>query len=69
MSLTEDDKQWISRQLDTKLEALETRLLRAFHDRASPAALRARSHAAVLRVLDIDIEPLGNSASKIEPAH
>ena len=64
MSLTEDDKRWIATQLeavetrlDTKLEALETRLLRAFHDRASPAALRARSHATVLRVLDIEIEP------------
>jgi hypothetical protein len=47
MSLTEDDKQWIT----TQLEAVEMRLLRAFHDWASPAVMRVRSHTAVLRAL------------------
>jgi hypothetical protein len=69
MSLTEDDKHWIATQFDTKLEALETRLLRAFHDWDSPAAMRARSHAAVLRVLDIEVELLGTRVAKIEPPH
>jgi hypothetical protein len=43
MSLTEDDKQWISEQLkaerahaDERLEATETKLLTAFHSSASP---------------------------------
>ena len=79
MSLTDDDKQWITRQcqavdtkleaLDTKLEALETRLLRAFHDWDSPAEIRARTHAAVLRALDIDVGLPGNRPSKIDPPH
>jgi hypothetical protein len=69
MSLTEDDKHWIATQLDTKLEALETRLLRAFHDWASPVEMRAKSHAAALRALDIEIEPIGSRVSKIEPPH
>ena len=62
MSLTQDDKQWLA----TQFEAVETRLLRAFHDWASPAGMRVRSHAAVLRALDIEVESLGNRVSKIE---
>ncbi len=67
VSLTEDDKLWITTQLDTKLEAVATRLLRAFHDWASPVEMRVRSHAAALRALDIEVESLGNQVSKIEP--
>ena len=100
MSLTEDDKHWITTLLETKLdavemkfeakldaveskfeakldaieikfdaklEAVETRLLRAFHDWASPVDMRARSHAAAIRALDIEVESLGNRVSRIEP--
>jgi hypothetical protein len=41
--LTDEDKQWISEQL----ERVETRLLTEFHKWASPVELRIRSHAAL----------------------
>lgn len=63
MSLTEANKQWIT----TQLEAVETRLLRAFHDRASPLEMRVGSHAAVIRALDIEVETPGNRVSRLEP--
>lgn len=63
MALSEDDKQWIM----TQLEAVETRLLRAFHDWASPVEMRVRSHAAVLRALDVEVESLGSRVAKLEP--
>lgn len=59
MSLSDDDKQWIERLLDNRLgrldehfrrlfderlERLETKLLTAFHDWASPMEARQRSH-------------------------
>jgi hypothetical protein len=65
MSLTEDDKQWIT----TQLEAVETRMLRAFHDWASPVEMRVRSHTAALRAPDLEAESLGSRVSKIEPPH
>jgi hypothetical protein len=74
--MSEDDRQWIASQLgafetrlDAKLETLETKLLRAFHNWASPVEMRARSHSAALRALDIDIEveSLGDRVSKLEP--
>jgi len=58
--LTGEDKQWIAEQL----ERVGTRLLTGFHKWASPAKLRARSHAAVLRAMDAEIEsPGGRNAS------
>jgi hypothetical protein len=64
--LTDDDKQWILEQL----ERVETRLLTEFHKWASPTEMRVRSHAAVLRAMDIELESLGehlkNSKSKAE---
>jgi hypothetical protein len=52
MSLTDEDKQWISEQL----ERVETKLLTAFHEWASPMDLRVKSHAAALRALDLELE-------------
>jgi hypothetical protein len=59
MSLTDEDKQWIAGQLHdvrAQIEETETKLLRAFHDWASPVEMRARSHSAALRAMDIEIE-------------
>ena len=42
-----------------QLERLEARLLAEFHKSPSPVELRARTHAAVLRAMDIELEPLG----------
>jgi len=67
MSLSDDDKRWITTQLEAQLEAVETSLLRAFHDWASPVEMRVRSHTAALRALDIEVESPGNRVSKIEP--
>jgi len=60
--LTAEDKEWISEQL----ERVETRLLTEFHKWASPVELRVRSHAAALRAMDAEMEPLGDRVKKIE---
>ena len=60
--LTDEDKQWISEQL----ERVETRLLTEFHKWASPVELRVRSHAAALRALDAEMESLGDRVKNIE---
>ena len=62
MSLTDDDKRWI-REL---MEGMETRLLTAFHDWASPMDARVRSHAAVLRALDVGYDELRDRVKKLE---
>jgi hypothetical protein len=51
--LTDEDKLWISEQL----ERVETRLLTEFHKWASPVELRVRSHAAALRAMDAEMKP------------
>jgi len=52
--LTDEDKQWIRQQL----EGLETRLLAEFARPRlpSPEELRARTRAAVERVMDLEME-------------
>ncbi|HKD07360.1 MAG TPA: hypothetical protein VKB79_15765 [Bryobacteraceae bacterium] len=62
MALTNEDKEWISMQL----ERFETKLLTAFHDWASPVDMRARSHSAALRALDIEVESLADRVTKLE---
>jgi len=57
--LTDDDKQWIKGEL----EKVETTLLTEFHKWASPVGLRQKSHAAALRALGVDVEPLSDSKS------
>ena len=71
VSLTAEDRQWISDlleanmnrvkeeftgELNQKLEGMETRLLTAFHTRASPVETRQRSHSAALRAIDVELE-------------
>jgi hypothetical protein len=63
MSLTEDDRHWISEQL----ERVETRLLTEFHGWASPFEARQRSHTAVLRAIDVELEALTDRVKKLEP--
>jgi hypothetical protein len=60
--LDDYDKRWISPQL----EQTETRLLTEFHKWASPVELRARSHSAALRAMDVEMESLQDWVKKIE---
>jgi hypothetical protein len=60
--LTEEDKRWISE----RLELVETSLLTEFHKWASPVELRQRSHAAVLRALDAEVESLSDRLKNLE---
>jgi hypothetical protein len=52
MSLTDEDKHWITAQL----ERIETALLAEFHKWASPLGMRVKSHSAALRAIDIEVE-------------
>jgi hypothetical protein len=60
--LTDDDKQWITGQL----EKIETTLLTEFHKWASPVEMRQRSHAAALRALDAEVESLADRLKNLE---
>lgn len=60
--MTDEDKGWIQEQLRN----LETNLLTAFHQWASPVEMRQRSHAAALRALDTEVESLADRVSKLE---
>lgn len=53
-------------EFSEKLEGMETRLLTAFHEWASPVALRLDSNRAALRTFDIELETLQNRVKKIE---
>jgi hypothetical protein len=60
--LIDEDKQWITE----RLRKVETTLLTEFHKWASPVELRQRSHAAVLRVLDTEVESLSDRLKNLE---
>ncbi|MCC6394603.1 MAG: hypothetical protein IT167_28665 [Bryobacterales bacterium] len=67
MSLTDEDRNWIADQLremqtrfEIRIEQIETTLLTEFHKWASPAEARARTHAAVLRAIDLEMEQLSD---------
>ena len=62
MSLNDDDKHWIK----AELRDIETRLLTAFHDWASPNGVRVDSHSAALRALDVGYEDLRSRVAKLE---
>jgi hypothetical protein len=62
MSLTDEDKQWITAQL----EGVETKLLTAFHTWASPVEMRQRSHAAALRAVDAEVEAITDRVTNLE---
>jgi hypothetical protein len=48
------------------LERVETALLTEFHKWASPAEARARTHAAALRAIDLEMESLTERVSELE---
>ena len=71
--LSDEDKQWINARRDEdrqwfaeQLERVETKLLTAFHQWASPMELRVQSHSAVLRALDVELEATQAGVKKLE---
>jgi citrate lyase gamma subunit len=73
MSLTNEDKEWIAGRIDAamqqtnaRIEQVETALLTEFHKWASPAEMRARTHAAAIRAIDAEIEYLSDRVTKLE---
>jgi tetrahydromethanopterin S-methyltransferase subunit B len=52
--------------VDERIEVTETRLLTAFHNWASPSEARQRTHAAALRAIDLEMEPLSERVTKLE---
>jgi hypothetical protein len=68
--LTDEDKQWIlerlarlEQRLGERLDKVESTLRSDFHERASPAELRLRTHAAVLAI-DTDFESIADQIKK-----
>lgn len=77
MSLTDEDKKWIRDQirehasaseerLRHAIERVETALLTEFHKWASPTEARLRSHSAVMRALDMEVERLDERVRRLE---
>jgi hypothetical protein len=62
MSLTNEDKNWITKQLRN----VETSLLTEFHKWASPSEARQRTHTAALRAIDLEMEALSERVGKLE---
>ena len=62
MALNDEDKRWISEQL----EAVETRLLTGFHQWASPVDTRLRAHSAAIRALDVEQEMVRDRMDKLD---
>lgn len=62
MSLTDDDKLWISEQL----HAMETKLLTEFPKWAAPNEARQRTHTAAIRAIDLEMEALTDRVTKLE---
>jgi hypothetical protein len=48
------------------LERVETALLTEFHKWASPAEMRAKSHAQAIRLMDTELESMGERIDKLE---
>ena len=55
-----------SEHFDQKLERVETKLLTAFHQWASPIDMRQRTHTATLKAIDAEMEALANRVTKLE---
>ena len=62
MSLTDEDKNWISQQL----QEVETKLLTAFHGWAAPNEARQRTHSAALRAIDLEMDARNDRVTKLE---
>lgn len=59
----EQDAKFASKQ---DLERVETALLTEFHKWASPSEMRARTHTATLRAIDLEMESLTERVQKLE---
>ena len=71
MSLTDEDKNWITEQLreersriTEEIRGVETSLLTEFHKWASPSEARQRTHAAVQTVIDLEMEALSERVGR-----
>jgi len=62
MALNDEDKAW----LDGRLESLETKLLTAFHQWASPAESRLRRHRDSIHDLEVDLDALTARVKALE---
>ena len=62
MALTDEDKRWISAQL----EQMETKLLTAFQKWASPLEARMRTHSAAIKAIDAELEYHDDRIKKLE---
>ena len=49
-----------------RMERMETVLLTEFHKWASPNEARLRTHSAILRAVDLELESVSNRVSKLE---
>ena len=66
MVITDEDKHWLNQMVAEQLEAVETRLLTAFHQWSSPVDTRLRAHSAAIRALDVEQEELRDRVDKLE---
>lgn len=70
MTLTPEDKQWIAEhvtaQITDHLEQLETKLLTAFHQWASPNESRVRSLSSGIHALDLEVETLKDDVKSLK---
>lgn len=64
--MTDEDLKQIRTILHDELEAMETKILTAFHKWASPVDMRQRSHSATLRALDVEMESLSDRVKQLE---
>jgi hypothetical protein len=65
---TKEDLAQFATKFATKedLERVETALLTEFHKWASPAEMRAKSHAQAIRLMDTELEALTERVQKLE---
>jgi prefoldin subunit 5 len=56
----------VESKLSERIETVETNLLTEFHKWASPVEMRQRTHAAVLRAVDAEIEALAARAATLK---
>jgi hypothetical protein len=55
-----------SQAIAAAIEAMETKLLTAFHSWASPVEQKLRTHREALRALDLQIEEIAGRVKKLE---
>lgn len=68
MALTNEDKQWLLETFATKqeLENMETKILTAFHQWASPLESRVRRHREGIHDLETELDSLTNRVKALE---